>query len=285
MKSLIFTVILPICLVVILLFVLIFIRRKNTNENVLYKKGIEELEHSNYKQAIKLFLRAIAKKSDFFEALLRLGLLYFKLHDYDAAKNCFEKIIETNPDSFIATYNLALTLQMLKLNEESITYYRKAISLNDKDMDSYFNLGIMSFEKKNYLEALGLFEKAHLLSPNQTATLFYIVKCKDELCMYETSEEGQEIIDSYMKISSKNDVPKECYTAITKAYAKMGNIKDAMEFCKKSLQLNPEDSEGYKLYGLMSIINNDILSAKTNLLIAMQLDPGNEEIYDIMKYT
>lgn len=281
----ILTIILPICLIIILVCMLIQIRRNNTCETILYNNGIEEFELANYKKAKKLFLRAIEKKPDFFEALLRLGLLYFKLSDYDAAKSCFEKIIETSPDNFIVTYNLALTMQMMKLNDEAITYYHKAISLNDKDMDSYFNLGIMSFEKKNYLEALGLFEKAKLLSPTQTSTLYYIVKCRDELCKYDNEEDGQEIINSYMKISSRHDVPYEYYAAVTKAYAKMGQIKEAMEFCKKSLQMNPEDPESYKLYGLISIINNDILSAKTNLLIAMQLDPNNEEIYNILKYT
>lgn len=276
--------ILPISLILVLVWMLILIRRNNVSENVLYKKGLEEYELANYQKAKQLFIRAIAKKSDFFEALLRLGLLYFKLFDYSEARKCFEQIIETAPNNFIATYNLALTLQMMKLNEDAKNFYRKAVSLNDKDVDSYFNLGLISFEEKNLVEALGLFERANLLLPNQTAVQFYIIKCKDELCKYESKEETQEIINSYMKISSRNDIPPEYYSTLTKAHAKNGNIKEALEFCKKSLQVNPEDAESYKLYGLISIINNDILAAKTNLTIAMQLDPDNEEIHNMMKY-
>lgn len=284
MKLILLAVIIPIFLIVTLLAILFLIRRNRISEEVLYEKGIEEFDLANYSKAKSLFLRAIAKKSDFFEALLRLGLLYYKLLDYEAAKDCFEKIIANDPDNFIATYNLALSMQMLKDYDSAVTHYRKAISLNDKDTDSYFNLAIINFDKKNYLEALGLFEKVKLLSPNQSATLFYIIKCRDELCTYEKPEEAQDIINSYLKLSSRNDMPQEFYTALTKAYAKMGNIKEAMDFCKKSLQANPEDPEGYKLYGLMSVINNDVHSAETNLLIAMQLDPNDEELYDIMRY-
>lgn len=276
--------ILPVLLIIVLVWMLILIRKNSVSGDVLYKKGMEEYELANYQKAKRLFIRAIAKKSDFFEALLRLGLLYFKLLDYEAAKKCFEQIIETVPNNFIATYNLALTLQMMKLNDEAKNFYRKAISLNDKDVDSYFNLGLISFGEKNFIEALGLFERANLLSPNQTQVQFYIVKCKDELCKYDSEEETQEIINSYMKISSKNDIPPEYYSALTKAHAKNGNIKEALEFCKKSLQANPEDAESYKLYGLISMINNDMLAAKTNLTIALQLDPDNEEIYNMMKY-
>lgn len=285
MNTIVFTVISPMCLIIFLILVLVQIRKSRINENVLYEKGLEEFDLANYDKAKKLFLSALAKKSDFFEALLRLGLLYFKMHDYIEAKNCFEKIIEVTPDNFIATYNLALTMQMLNLNDEAKIFYRKAICLNDKDMDSYYNLGIMNYEEKNYLEAIGLFEKAQLLTPNKTAALFYSIKCRDELCKYDKAEEGQEIINAYLKIASKSDVPSDFYTAIAKSYAKMGNLKESTEFCKKSLQMNPEDPEIYKLFGLICIINNDILAAKTNLLIATQLDPHNEEIFNIMKYT
>lgn len=285
MNTIIYTIIVPISLIIFLILVFIQIRKSRINENVLYQKGIEEFGLANYEKAKKLFLSALAKKSDFFEALLRLGLLYFKMHDYMEAKNCFEKIIEINPDNFIATYNLALTMQMLDLNGEAKILYRKAICLNDKDMDSYYNLGIMNFEEKNYLEAIGLFEKAQLLSPNKTAALFYSIKCRDELCKYESAQEGQEIINAYLKIASKSDIPTDFYTAVAKSYAKIGNLKESTEYCKKSLQMNPEDPETYKLFGLICIINNDILAAKTNLLIATQLDPHNEEIVNIMKYT
>lgn len=276
---------LPICFILFIILVIVVIKKNSVSENILYEKGLEEYEQANYQKAKKLFIKAIAKKSDFFEALLRLGLLYFKLLDYKAAKKCFEQIIETNSDNFIATYNLALTLQMMKMNEDAKNYYRKALSLNDKDADSYFNLGLISFEEKNYVEALGLFERADLLLPNQASVIFYKIRCKDELCKYDSDEESQEIINSYMKISSRNDIPSQYYATLTKAYAKNGQLKEAMEFCKKSLQINPEDPESYKLYGLMLIINNDILAAKTNLMIAMQLDPDNEEVYNMLKYT
>ena len=268
------------------IFIIIFLLiRSFISPKILYDWAMKEVDLDNYIKAKKLFLRAIKRKKNFTEALHRLGLLSFKLKDYKTSEDCFRKIIRFDSDNFVAHYNLGLSLQMLQKTDEAKDSYEKALEVVSDDYDTCFNMGIICFKDKNYKDALSYFEKAQRSLPNQTSNMFFIVKCKDELSLEQASITAQTILSEYSKLASKSDLPAEFYSSFARAYAKNGQIKEAEEYCRKSLSFNSEDNQAYKLLGLISLLNNDILSAKTNLTIASQLDPNDDEVYNILKYT
>lgn len=258
----------------------------NTKDNAqfYYEKGLKTFKENNFNEAKTFLLKAIKKNPNYFQATNCLCLTYFKLKDYKSAKECFEKIVSMNPNDFEAVYNLALTMQMQKSYEEAKKLYEMALKLNNKDFDSYYNLGVIGIDEKNFTVAQEHFKKALSIEPNKTPAQFYLTKCKDELCKYNNKKEEEEIINSYLKLSVKADIPEEYYITIATAYAKDGEIDKALEFCKKSIENYPDEASAYRLLGLIYIINNDLNNANANLSIAIELDANNEEGYNLIRY-
>jgi len=231
-----------------------------------------------------LFIKAIDAKPDFKDAIFWLGLSYLEIKDEQKAKESFEQALKLNPKDFHALFNIARTLQAQNCYDQARDFYNRAIKENAKNPDCYFNLGIMAFEENKYPEALDLFQKAQELSPNNGAISFYIAKCKDETCSYNPREEGQSVIDEYLKVTALENVPLSFDITLAKAYAKTGQIDLALEYCKKALATNDKDVEGYKLLGLLQLVKNNLTEAKNTLSTAISLEANNEEAHDILSY-
>ena len=284
----------------------------------LCEKGICALQKNDYEQAKELFLISLAQKPNFKESEQNLGMTFVKMKDYDNAKKCFEKILETEPDDFDALYNLglvyfsvgdydnarksfekiletgprdfntlfnlALMSQMQKSYEEAQELYIKALQENENDADCYFNLGLLAFENKEYENALQFLEKANTIAFTRADIMFAILRCKDELCKYETQAEGEDILNQYVKISKQHNLPLEFDVFWARAYAKTGHIDKALEICNRAMVSLPEDALVYRILGLIKLVKNELEEAKEALLKAMDLDASNPEGYNILSY-
>jgi len=255
----------------------------NTAEK-FYSQGFEAFKHKDYNKAIKLFLKSITVQPNFKESLLWLGLSYLQIKELDKAKESFEKILKTQPKDFDALFNLAHTLQFQNAFEEAKEIYNKAIKENAKSTDCYFHLGVMTFIEKHYEESLEYFQKAKELSPNNARIAFYIARCKDEICSYDSMEEGQLVIDEYLKVTTHENIPPLFNITLAKAYAKTGQIDHALANCKKALAVNDKDIESYKLLGLLQLLKKDSKEARNALSTAISLERHNAEAHDILSY-
>ena len=249
-----------------------------------YNLGLTFVALKDYDKAIKCFQDILISEPDDFDARYNLGLVYFRIGDYANAKKCFEKILETDPREFNTLFNLALTYQMMGSFQEARDLYAKALQENGKDADCYFNLGLMAFDEKEYEKALELFEQANTLSFGRTEVMFSILRCRDELCKYESEEEGQVIINQYLKISKYPELPLEFDVYWARAYAKTGQIDKAFEICNRALVSLPNDALVYRILGLINLLKNELEEAKKSLLKAIDLDIYNPEGYNILSY-
>lgn len=242
------------------------------------------LENEKYKKAKGFFLKTLALDSKYKNARLNLGIAYLKLKDFNSAQDCFETVLKDSPKSFDVLFYLAQTLHVKGVYNQASDYYLKAIEVNDKSFDAYFNFGIVLFNQKMYKEALDSLQKANLLCPENDKILYYITRCNDELCDYEDESKAQQIIDDYMLLSQKSDLPKEIYISIAKAFAKIGEVEKAEEYCQKALVNNSEDVESYKLFGLIQLIKRDYVQTKNVLSTALHLQPQNRELHTLLSY-
>lgn len=249
-----------------------------------YNLGVTYMALREYENAKKCFEEVLEADSDDFNARYNLGLVFFKIGDYINAKGCFDKILETDPREFNTLFNLALTLQMQQSYEEAQELYAKALQENDKDPDCYFNLGIIAFERKEYPQSLELFEKAHGYAFGRTDIMFSLARCKDEMCKFETEEEGKEIVANYSKISKYSDLPLEFDVYWARAYAKTGQIEKALEICNRAVVSSPNDALVYRILGLIKLVKNELEEAKSALFKAVDLDIYNPDGYNILSY-
>ncbi len=274
-----------ICTILLIFFVSILIMiRKASSPNALYEGALDEFDQGEYRIAFKYLKKALQIKPADIRYLQLLGLTSLKLHDYNTAENCFNEILKVEPDRLEAVYNLALTYQMAEKLEDAKTYYYKALSINDKDKDTLYNLGLLLYEMGEYKDAVSSLEKASKLDPEKSILQFYIAKCKDKISDSSPTSSPEEIISMYSKLEGKAGLPIEYNITLATAFAKAGNIQKAQEYCSKAILSVEDDIQNYKLQGLLCLVRKDFDCAKNNLQIATQLNPNDEEVYNLLKY-
>lgn len=250
----------------------------------LYAAGLKRLNAGKYVRAKLLLQKVVLIDSKYKDVEYNLGTAYLKLKEYDSAIGCFTKVLLETPKNFDALFSLAQSFQFKRLYDDAANTYLKAIDENDKSVDCYFNLGYAYYKQAKYDHALEILDKANAMYPNNEQILFYINRCNDELCAYDGAEQGLNIIDEYLKMAKSKNIPEEFNISVARAYAKMGKIKEAEEFCKKSLSSNSESVESYKLLGLIRLIKKDFTETKNLLATALHLQPNNKELHNLLSY-
>jgi Tfp pilus assembly protein PilF len=269
------------------LFVVVWLWYLSSETNIAQRfmdVAIKAFDKENYTKAIPLLLRALKSKKNSKAALLTLSKSYSEMKNYAQAKETFEKLLKLNPKDFDTLSNYAQMLQADKKNDEAKEFYNKALIENPKSVDCHFNLGVVLFSEGGFEKALESFGKAQELAPTRVDVSVYIVKCKDEICSYETAEEGQAIIDEYLNLAEKPNLPTSYGVDLAKAYAKNGQINEAFEKCKESINANDKDIEGYKLMGLIQLLKNEPVDSKNHLSTAISIDMRDEEVHNILSY-
>lgn len=283
MISVLFLILCIFSIIFVLTWAWFFKNEKDFCEN-MYAAGLKRLEAGKYLRAKLLFQRVLLMDSKYKAARFNLGVACFNLNDYNLAQNSFEQVLSDSPKDFDATFFLAQTLQLKRNYETSAEVYLKAIELNDKCVDCYFNLGFVYYKQAKYEQALEYLNKANTMHPENERILFYINRCKDELCSYDEVSQGLEIIDEYLSISDTSNLPKDFHLLIARAYAKVGMIDKSEEYCKISLSEDTEDIESYKLLGLIRLIKKDFIETKSLLSTALHLQPKNKELHNLLSY-
>jgi tetratricopeptide (TPR) repeat protein len=93
---------------------------------------------------------------DFYEQ----GEFALRIEKWDKAVELFSKSLEDNPNFFVAYHNRAIAYSKLGEYDKSIHDLRKAIQLNPDYPDAYGLLGLVHEIKKEYPEALKVYQEA-----------------------------------------------------------------------------------------------------------------------------
>lgn len=261
-----------------------YVRNEKNSPARFYKNGMKSFKKNDYQNAKTELLKTVSAEPNNKEAILALGLTYINLKDYDKAKENMEKFLKTSPKDFNALYNMGLILQKLEKNDEAKEYYLKAVQENPKSFAAYLNLGTIHLAQNDYVSAIDFLDRALEISPDNVEIQFNMLRCKDEICKYDNPEEGNAIIEEYLKLKNNKNLPKEFYKTLARAYAKNGRMEESIKLCQEALESDIEDIDSYKYLGLVQLINNDIESAKNSLVTAIHLKPDDEEAHDLLSY-
>lgn len=249
-----------------------------------YNAGLKAIEKGKYKKAEALLKRVLLMDPDFEDAKYQLGLVYLNQKSFDKASESLETVVKSSPKNLDAVVALAQSLQSQKAFDSAMEHYGSVLQAREDDFDALYGMGFIKYQKGQHQEAVDFLEKALALSPDNKNTAFYLNKCNDELCSYESDCDGADIISKYLKMDGQEGLPDGFHLSLARAYAKTGQISSSQEYCHKALEANPEDIESYKLLGIIQLAKKDFATAKNTLLTALKLEPNNEEIHDILSY-
>ena len=182
----------------------------NINEYFLYS-GIANQKHGDYRQAIKDYNKAIISsqnKDDKELNYFKRGDLYWKLMQYNKAKQDFDNAIKINNDDMDTFYKRSNIKYLMGDTRGAIKDLDKALELNNKSADSYHNRGSLKFSEGNIIGSLKDFNLAIKYNNNSSITYYnrsiakYKLNKKKSACLdlNKSIKLGYEVLEKYHKI-------------------------------------------------------------------------------------
>lgn len=239
---------------------------------------------------------------------------YAALSEYEKAIKDYQIVLAMYPDSLQAQYGM-YTLLKERIPLERIVNLFYPLEPDYKLTDEgYNNLGYLANKMGNTIDASVFFEKSMKLNPKSSIPYIELYKVYQLLGLddkakatllnaYKLFPKDEEILELYSaansdKIDEKNNValsymnegeykkaitvysqiePKtaETYEAIANCYRQLADFKNAVTYYKKSVEIDPDDSDVYYALGVTYLEANNIDKAKEAFTKSVEKDDKN----------
>jgi Tfp pilus assembly protein PilF len=172
------------------------------------------------------------------------GLQQLKQGELETAKKSFEDVLEINSSHYLAHNNLGVIAFEKKDFVSAIEHYKKSIALYPIVSSVYHNLGLVYFETQKFDEAESVFKKGLRHDPQNPESYFNLANL-------------------FLK--------KEAY-------------ENAVIFYNKAISLKPDYFEAYSNLGDIYLINEDFVEARKNYEQALKINPKAEPALEGLKH-
>ncbi|MCX6216250.1 tetratricopeptide repeat protein [Spirosoma sp.] len=297
--------------VLLLIFTSIFFVRcgNNTTDEAaqFFLKGNVQLQKREYKEAIRFYSEAIAKKSDFADAYNNRGLAKFRDDDREGALADYTRAIELDPDFGTAYFNRAEVLletgdaagsvsDLMRINKQyqDSTFYQtrlgdayvrlgkqaqaqvaydRALQLNPDNVEALTNRGALLYSQKAYDQAGEDIQRALRLNPKQDAALN-----NQSLLLARAGNFAEALVYVERALALQ---PRQPYYLNNKAYLllKLNRASDALPLVQESLQRDDRNAWAHQTLGLYYLSQKQADKALAEFRQTEKLDASVDQIY------
>ncbi len=240
-----------------------------------YNKGFEK----NYRAAVGHWEKALAADPTYSQAALYLGRAHNALFEQDKAKHYFEKAIQIDPDYAEARSSFGGMLLDIGSVDESIRQFDTVLRRQPKDLQTLYLRAQALRIKERYDEAIDSARAAIQISPTVAEPHFWLA---ESLRMKGDYGDARREYVAYLKHSNFDsglagnmhyyvvgylvglgkrrraaqkdiwqDLRSLAYFGLCDCAYREKKNEDALLFCQKSLQYDPEYPYGHYLTGLV----------------------------------
>jgi tetratricopeptide (TPR) repeat protein len=143
------------------------VNRKFISSEIYSKYGYSLMRLNKDKPAVVCFTKAIALEPKDYMDYANRAYTYYDMHDLDLAITDFEHYLENVPDDVHAWYYLARSQEEQGYNKEAIQSFRKVLALKNGYEETWFHLGIVYGNLKDFKDAMDAFDEAVKQSPDK----------------------------------------------------------------------------------------------------------------------
>lgn len=124
-------------------------------------------ENENFKEAINVYMNALAYNPNNWDIYYNLGIAYTRLNDFNKAKECYQKAAELNSLLYNADYCLGEISLIFDDLEEAEMYFEKSLEAEEEvRAKSYYQLSRIHIVKDNKEQAVNYLNLAIELEPS-----------------------------------------------------------------------------------------------------------------------
>ena len=191
-----------------------------------------------------------------------------------------------NADSY---YEFAYELHKANKINDAIVYYIETIKLDKNKIDAYINLSQAYRQKKNYVDAYNVIQKAKSIAPQNELVIKQLELCANEYASNAytiasnafQSGDYEKAINEYKKI---NPPTADSYIGIAASYQSLKDNAQAVEYYKKAMELAPKNDELPFYIASIYANDNDFENAKQYIEISLSKNSFNKQSKELLKF-
>ncbi len=249
------------------------IKKVKDNEKLYNERGLAKHELGDYKGAIKDFDKATELRSEYTEAYYNRGRAKDELGDYEGAIEDYDNAIKSNPSDADAYRNRGYAKGELGDYKGAIEDYDNAIKLNPNDADAYFNRSYSKGELGDHEGAIKDLDNTIKLNPNDAVAYYNRSYAKGKLGDHEGAIKD---LVNVIKLNP-NDADAYYNRGVTKG--KLGDHEGATEDYDNTIKLNPKYIKAYFNRGYAKSKLSDYEGATEDFDNAIKLNPKYANAY------
>ena len=188
--------------------------------------------------------------ADFPSGRMNLGLVHANQNELIEAAKQYEEAIKIDSLFFPAKVNLAITYSQIGKSNEAEILLLDLVENHPEISDSYYYLGLLLAEKKNFQEAINYMQKASELMPERSRINYNTGLMLQYL---GRNKEAETELLKAIKIEPNNF---DFLYALADHYIKSGQNKKALNIGEKLQRLFPENQMGKNIVNYIDKQNN-----------------------------
>lgn len=171
----------------------------------------EELEHQNYAEAERKFIKVIEKDPHNAQAYSGLGKLYLAQKKYEEAAQTFKFLTKHYPEVDGYYSSLGRSYHGLKLYEQAVAAFERAIELAPDIPKRYVNLGITLEAQKHVEEAILNYRRAVEMEKDNTQ---FLIVLAEALAKKGDKDEAEVLLEQILVLEPTNHLAREKLMAL-----------------------------------------------------------------------
>jgi tetratricopeptide (TPR) repeat protein len=242
------------------------VRLNQQNPLYYFFKGRILYAMNKTQDAAASYESAIALKSDYTEAQLRLAELYYVVKEHKKSIDILNTLTASDPAN--ATYYClkADNQRELKDTLRAIASYQKALELDGQYYDAAMQLGLLLAAKKNKT-AKEYFAAAIRINPRSAEAYF------GRAYYYQQVGAFQKALFDYRKVIDLDPSNDKSYYNVGIINFDAGRYDEAMRSWDICVQMNNQNIDAYYMRGLVYEYRNNKKDAQLNYQYALELNP------------
>lgn len=200
----------------------------------MLEKGRAYAAKGNYRQALKLFNKVLAKVPGNSTVWYNKALALKFLNHVPQALESFDKALVLAPNDVEAWFAKGVTLADSNQHKAALDCYFKTLEINPGFNQVWMNIGMAYSDLGDYAEALNWYDKDLLVRPKDTEVLL----CKGRAL--EKLNRAREAIESYKTALSITPDDAEILLMCGNFSRKGQRLDDALGYMQKAMKINPD---------------------------------------------
>ena len=201
--------------------------------------------------------------------LLVLGVLTWRQSRvYEDLETLWRATIARNPRSFMAHNNLgAIFFQQGRL-DEAMGYFQKALELEPDDANAHFNLARVLLKKQRLDESVAHFQRVLEIEPNDA-------KAQSDLgSVFLQKGQAHEAIAHFRKALEIQPDFAEGHNNLGWVLLQIGRLDEAVGHFQKVVEIHPENAEAHNNLGWVLLQGGRVDEAIAHFQTALKIQPG-----------